>query len=115
MDSTTWATPNGNWSYVFSQFTPCCTYLYSKELNLQVKCAQRIHAVTTQVYFECIFLTGKVVWVTATMPYVVLSILLIRGLMLPGAMKGINYYLEPELSKLKETQVSKFNFFLLKP
>lgn len=49
--------------------------------------------------------SGKVVWVTATMPYVVLSILLVRGLMLPGALGGISYYLHPELSKLKETQV----------
>lgn len=49
---------------------------------------------------------GKVVWATATMPYVVLTILLIRGLMLPGAANGISYYLQPELSKLKETQVS---------
>lgn len=49
---------------------------------------------------------GKVVWVTATMPYVVLTILLIRGLMLPGALEGISYYLKPELSKLKQTQVT---------
>lgn len=48
---------------------------------------------------------GKVVWATATMPYVVLTILLIRGLMLPGAGTGIMYYLQPQLSKLKETQV----------
>jgi solute carrier family 6 noradrenalin transporter-like protein 2 len=48
---------------------------------------------------------GKVVWLTATMPYVVLAILLVRGLMLPGAITGIKYYLQPELSKLKETQV----------
>lgn len=41
------------------------------------------------------------------MPYVVLTILLIRGLMLPGSTMGISYYLKPELSKLKETQVYK--------
>lgn len=40
------------------------------------------------------------------MPYVVLTILLIRGLMLPGALSGISYYLKPELSRLKDTQVS---------
>lgn len=45
---------------------------------------------------------------TAIMPYVVLAILLVRGLMLPGAVSGIMYYLKPELSKLKETQVSFF-------
>lgn len=51
-------------------------------------------------------------WVTATMPYVVLTILLIRGLMLPGAISGISYYLKPELSKLRETQVSVVTVFL---
>ena len=35
------------------------------------------------------YLSGKVVWITATMPYVLLSVLLIRGLMLPGALTGI--------------------------
>lgn len=55
---------------------------------------------------DTLCVVGKVVWVTSTMPYVVLSILLVRGLMLPGAMKGIMYYLQPELSKLKETQVN---------
>lgn len=42
---------------------------------------------------------------TATMPYVVLSILLARGLLLPGATRGIAYYLQPELARLKDTQV----------
>ena len=28
--------------------------------------------------------SGKVVWITATMPYVLLTLLLIRGLLLPG-------------------------------
>lgn len=37
--------------------------------------------------------TGKVVWLTATMPYVVLTILLMRGLMLEGAATGIHFYL----------------------
>jgi SNF family Na+-dependent transporter len=39
--------------------------------------------------FKGVKSSGKVVWVTATMPYVVLSILLARGLMLDGAMDGI--------------------------
>jgi hypothetical protein len=37
--------------------------------------------------------SGKVVWLTATMPYVVLTILLMRGLMLEGAASGIHFYL----------------------
>ncbi|KAF5274143.1 hypothetical protein FQR65_LT04541 [Abscondita terminalis] len=55
--------------------------------------------------FKGVKSSGKVVWVTATMPYVVLTILLIRGLMLPGSGKGISYYFDPKLSKLRETQV----------
>jgi solute carrier family 6 noradrenalin transporter-like protein 2 len=47
-----------------------------------------------------------VVWATATLPYVVLTILLIRGLMLPGAIAGIVYYLKPELGRLADTQVT---------
>uniref|UniRef100_A0A915E3X0 Sodium-dependent serotonin transporter n=1 Tax=Ditylenchus dipsaci TaxID=166011 RepID=A0A915E3X0_9BILA len=49
--------------------------------------------------------TGKVVWVTATAPYIVLTILLIRGLTLPGAGKGISYYLTPDFDKLWEPTV----------
>uniref|UniRef100_A0A915NMV6 Transporter n=3 Tax=Meloidogyne TaxID=189290 RepID=A0A915NMV6_9BILA len=49
--------------------------------------------------------TGKIVWITATAPYIVLSILLIRGLTLPGASKGIYYYLTPDFDKLKEPEV----------
>jgi hypothetical protein len=43
--------------------------------------------------------SGKVVWVTATAPYVVLTILLIRGLTLPGASKG-NQVMHKGLSML---------------
>lgn len=50
---------------------------------------------------------GKVVWVTALAPYVVLIILLIRGVSLPGADEGIRYYLTPEWYKLKNSRVSK--------
>lgn len=56
------------------------------------------------------FIIGLVVWATATLPYVVLTILLLRGLVLPGALKGIKYYLKPQLSRLKDTQVSVAGF-----
>jgi len=49
--------------------------------------------------------SGKVVWVTATAPYMILSILLVRGLFLPGASMGIEYYLSPKLEKLADPQV----------
>jgi solute carrier family 6 noradrenalin transporter-like protein 2 len=44
--------------------------------------------------------SGKVVWLTATMPYVVLTILLMRGLMLDGAASGIHFYLREGRSHL---------------
>ncbi|XP_077290278.1 serotonin transporter [Arctopsyche grandis] len=49
--------------------------------------------------------TGKVVWVTALAPYVVLLILLARGVSLPGAGEGIRYYLTPEWHKLQNSKV----------
>ncbi|XP_034023848.1 LOW QUALITY PROTEIN: sodium- and chloride-dependent GABA transporter 2-like [Thalassophryne amazonica] len=49
--------------------------------------------------------TGKVVYFTATFPYVMLFILLIRGLSLPGALEGVKFYLLPEPSRLTDPQV----------
>uniref|UniRef100_A0A914XL90 Sodium-dependent serotonin transporter n=1 Tax=Plectus sambesii TaxID=2011161 RepID=A0A914XL90_9BILA len=39
------------------------------------------------------------------MPYVVLFILLIRGVTLPGAAKGVWYYITPDFARLKDTTV----------
>ncbi|CAK9290104.1 unnamed protein product [Gordionus sp. m RMFG-2023] len=49
--------------------------------------------------------TGKVVWFTALSPYFFMFILLIKGVTLPGAGVGLKYYLTPNLSKLKDSQV----------
>lgn len=44
-------------------------------------------------------------WITATVPYVVLIILLIRGCTLPGSVEGIKYYITPVWGKLLDEQV----------
>uniref|UniRef100_A0A3B5M5Y8 Transporter n=1 Tax=Xiphophorus couchianus TaxID=32473 RepID=A0A3B5M5Y8_9TELE len=49
--------------------------------------------------------TGKVVYFTATFPYLMLVVLLVRGLTLPGAGIGIQFYLYPDLGRLADPQV----------
>eukprot|EP00092_Neocalanus_flemingeri_P004408 GFUD01004741.1.p1 GENE.GFUD01004741.1~~GFUD01004741.1.p1 ORF type:complete len:691 (-),score=179.44 GFUD01004741.1:18-2090(-) len=48
---------------------------------------------------------GKVVWFTALFPYLVLVLLLVRGVTLPGAMEGIKYFLYPDWHKLLSVHV----------
>ncbi|KAF7232643.1 hypothetical protein EG68_07063 [Paragonimus skrjabini miyazakii] len=48
---------------------------------------------------------GKVSYFTAIFPYILLTILLIRSLLLPGAFQGIKFYLYPEFSRLLDPRV----------
>lgn len=51
--------------------------------------------------------TPQAAFVTATFPYVMLLVLLVRGVTLPGAVDGIIYYLYPDLSRLTDPQVRR--------
>lgn len=50
-------------------------------------------------------LSFQVVYFTATFPYIVMFILLVRGAMLDGASLGVEYYLKPDFSKLANAEV----------
>jgi hypothetical protein len=82
---------------------------------LRVTCrGKKLEALLKTAFY---FLAGKVVWFTATMPYFVMLILLVRGLMLEGASDGIYYYLVPNMTKLSEVGVSTginlYSFFFV--
>ncbi|XP_035824707.1 sodium- and chloride-dependent GABA transporter 2 [Aplysia californica] len=60
--------------------------------------------VTTLGIIKGVKSVGKVVYVTATLPYILITILIIKGATLDGAGDGVLFYLKPDFSKLLETK-----------
>lgn len=66
---------------------------------------QKSHNCICFICDTSVFTLFQVVYFTATFPYVMLLILLIRGLCLPGAFDGVVFYLLPDPSRLTDPQV----------
>ncbi len=57
------------------------------------------------VIYKGIGRIGKVVMATVPLPAILIGILVVRGLTLPGAANGLNFYLTPDFSKLLDPKV----------
>jgi len=49
--------------------------------------------------------SGKVVYVTATLPYILLTVLLIQGATMDGSLEGVIFYIKPDFKKLANLSV----------
>ncbi|XP_034017227.1 sodium-dependent neutral amino acid transporter B(0)AT1-like [Thalassophryne amazonica] len=64
-------------------------------------------AAWTVLYVCCIRgieTTGKAVYITSTLPYLVLTVFLIRGLTLKGSVEGIKFLFTPDVNKLMDPE-----------
>ncbi|XP_066572089.1 inactive sodium-dependent neutral amino acid transporter B(0)AT3 [Amia ocellicauda] len=98
--------------------TPVNYFWYRKTLNItpdieitgslqwwMVLCLASAWGIVYICFIRGIETIGKAVYVTATFPYLVLTIFLIRALTLPGAADGLVYLFTPQWETLKEPQV----------
>jgi len=70
--------------------------------------------VTWIVMYLCIFkgvnIVGKIVWLTVPLPWLMLLVLTVNGLLLPGSIKGLAYYLNPDWTQLIKPTTWQFAF-----
>ncbi|UYV77209.1 hypothetical protein LAZ67_15000131 [Cordylochernes scorpioides] len=59
--------------------------------------------------------SGKVVYFAATFPYIILVILLVTGLLQPGAFNGVMYFIKPDWDKLLKIEVPSTLFGRRRP
>jgi neurotransmitter:Na+ symporter, NSS family len=55
--------------------------------------------------FKGIETLGKIVYFTVIIPWLIIVIMVIRGLTLPGAIEGLKFYLTPDFSALRDPKV----------
>ena len=64
--------------------------------------------------YLCIFrgvnVVGKIVWLTVPLPWLMLLVLTVNGLMLPGSIDGLTYYLNPDWSQLAKPTTWQYAF-----
>lgn len=61
------------------------------------------------LYYVAVFTEFQVVYVTATLPYILLTILLIQGATMEGSMSGVKFYMGANFTKLGEPTVCRTN------
>ena len=72
---------------------------FTRSISIAMRC--------TNCNFLC-NLSIQVAYFSATFPYVILIVLIVRGATLPGAYKGVMFYLNPDFSRLLDPQVSSY-------
>lgn len=104
---------NGSQPLECSMSSPTEYFFYREALNIsptieynggvhtgQALCLLLAWLLTYLLIVKGVKSTGKVVYVTAIFPYVVLTIYLIRGLTLHGAINGLTYMFTPKMEEL---------------
>lgn len=85
------------------EYTKSCLFarLFDTHYPVLVMCQRVVCHWSLFEYFQ-------VVYVTAPLPYILLTLILVRAVTLPGALQGIIYYVKPDFSRLADFQVGVF-------
>lgn len=111
------------WRYLYSSFTMQWgndpkSFFYKEVLSLSDKPLEiggiqwpvfiGLALTWISIYFiicKGVHRVGKVVAITVPLPIIMLILLFFRGITLPGSIQGINYYLQPDFSKLTDWKI----------